>query len=250
MREMALAMDETVKDSLQALDVEELRRKYWEQGEFLALEHLFPPAVIDELVAEANQVRPFVNRNYIPGHKKGGSVSYYILTEQAPATIALYRSPALVAFLNDLTSESLLRCPDDDPHACALYWYTEPGDHIGYHYDTSYYKGARYTLLIGLVDRSTSRLECRLHTKDPQRESQDLSLATPPGSFVFFNGDLLYHAVTPLGKGEERVVLTLQFVTNPEMTPVKRWFSNLKDAVGYFGLPALIRRAPRLSTPR
>ena len=36
-----------------------------------------------------------------------------------------------------------------------LYYYTEAGDHIGYHYDTSYYKGSRYTILMGLVDKST-----------------------------------------------------------------------------------------------
>jgi hypothetical protein len=44
-------------------------------------------------------------------------------------------------------------CPENDPHSCALYYYTEPGDHIGFHYDTSYYKGARYTILMGLVDK-------------------------------------------------------------------------------------------------
>lgn len=245
MQEMAIAMDEAVKDSLRSVDVDDLRRRYWAQGEFFAFDDFFPPAIIDELVSEVNTVRSQINRNYIPGHKKGGSVSSYILSQKAPATLALYRSRTLLALLNAITGESLLYCPDDDPHACALYFYTEPGDHIGYHYDTSYYKGARYTALIGLIDRSTSRLECRLHTKDSTQEVQDLSLRTLPGSFVFFNGDKLYHAVTPLGPEEERVVLTLQFVTNPEMTPIKRWFSNLKDAVGYFGLPALLRRGAR-----
>ena len=40
--------------------------------------------------------------------------------------------------------------PAQDPHAYALYFYTRPGDHIGWHYDTSYYAGRRYTLLLGL----------------------------------------------------------------------------------------------------
>ena len=53
-----------------------------------------------------------------------------------------------------------------DPHAYALYFYTRPGDHIGWHYDTSYYAGRRYTLLIGVIDDSTCRLDYQLHTRE------------------------------------------------------------------------------------
>ena len=35
---------------------------------------------------------------------------------------------------------------------------------------------------------------------------------------------------TPLGDNEERVSLTLEYVTDPSMHPLKRLFSNLKDA--------------------
>jgi hypothetical protein len=50
--------------------------------------------------------------------------------------------------------------------------------------------------------------------------------------------------VTPLGEGEERVVLTLEYVTNQSMGPVQRLYSNLKDAFGYFGLKALLGGKP------
>lgn len=136
-------------------------------------------------------------------------------------------------------------CPEEDPHSCALYFYTEAGDHIGYHYDTSYYKGKRFTVLLGLQDQSSSRLVCRLHTKEQGREVKELSLPTDPGTFIFFNGDKLHHAVTPLGAEEERVVLTLQYVTNPSMGRAQRWFSNMKDAVGYFGWSAMFRKPHR-----
>ena len=89
--------------------------------------------------------------------------------------------------LSQIAGVPLLPCPDEDSHACALYFYTEPGDHIGYHYDTSYYKGARYKVLIGLRDQSRSQLFCRLHTKESDREVEGLSLATEPGTFIFFN---------------------------------------------------------------
>ncbi|GJL52109.1 MAG: hypothetical protein NPIRA01_33360 [Nitrospirales bacterium] len=236
-------MKEEISDAIIRQDEQSLTHEYQEQGEFLALDSFLSQEAIHDLMQEVEHVRPQLNRNFIPGHKKGGSVSYFIVRDSAPSLTALYRDPALIAWLSQLAGERLLLCPEDDPHACALYFYTEAGDHIGYHYDTSYYKGARYTVLIGLLDRSTSRLECRLHTKDPSKETTELTLDTKPGSFIFFNGDKLHHAVTPLGENEERIVLTLQYVTNPEMGRFNRWFSNMKDAVGYFGLSALFRRS-------
>ena len=67
------------------------------------------------------------------------SVSYYTLVEQAPVITALYRAPAFVDLLASVTGRPLQPCPASDPHACALYFYTEPGDHIGFHYDTSFF---------------------------------------------------------------------------------------------------------------
>jgi hypothetical protein len=92
------------------------------------------------------------------------------------------------------------------------------------------------------VEQSSSRLVCQLYKGDPTRETQELSVATNPGTMVFFNGDKLYHSVTPLGAGEERIVLTLQYVTNQAMGPLKRFISNMKDAVAYFGFRSLIRK--------
>lgn len=239
------AVDRQVTDLISSGNVEEWTRQYWAQGEFLALERLMKPSLIAELMQEVDRVRPKINRNFIPKHKKGGSVSYYLLQESAPEILAFYQHPEWIKMLSRIVGAPLLLCPDHDPHACALYFYTEPGDHIGYHYDTSYYKGARYTVLIGLRDQSSSRLVCRLHTKDSGQAVQELSLATEPGTFILFNGDKLHHAVTPLAKGEERIVLTLQYVTDPGMSFTHRWFSNMKDAVGYFGWSALFRRPTR-----
>jgi hypothetical protein len=235
-------IEEGIAEALGALNLEASARRYREQNEFFHVERFLAPAVVGALLDDVRAVRNELNRNYIPGHKKGGSISSYTLFEKAPAIVALYRSPALIEFLSRLAGARLLLCPEQDPHACALYFYTEPGDHIGFHYDTSYYRGARYTVLIGLVERSTSRLVCRLYKDDPARTTQELALATDPGCLIFFNGDKLYHAVTPLGEGEERIVLTLQYVTNPEMGLFKRLFSDLKDGFAYFGMRTLLRR--------
>ncbi|HEX6211228.1 MAG TPA: 2OG-Fe(II) oxygenase [Methylomirabilota bacterium] len=245
MNETTTAVAETVTQALAGVDVDEVRRRYREQNEFVYLERWLPAALVARMVAEVDRVRPAINRNYIPRHKKGGSVSFYTLLEQAPTIIALYRSPAFIEFLARLTGARLQPCPPGDPHSCALYFYTEPGDHIGFHFDTSYYRGARYTVLIGLIERSSSRLVCQPFKKDPTRAPVEARLATHPGTFILFNGDRLWHAITPLGAGEERVSLTLEYVTDPSMHPLKRVVSNLKDAVAYFGFRTVFRRTVR-----
>ncbi len=245
----APSLEGVVDRAVSVLDLERVRREYWEQNEAIFLERFLPPQVVERvLVPEVEQLRAHVHRNYIPGHKKGGSVSFYALAEKAPVFLSLYRSSAFVDFVGRLAGAPVMPCPEDDPHACALYFYTEPGDHMGFHYDTSYYKGARYTVLLGLVQRSdTCRLVCQLYKDDPTRETREIQLAYGPGDLVIFNGDKLWHAVTPLANGEERIVLTMEYVTNPEMPPLKRLFSNLKDAFGYFGVSALLsrRRSPK-----
>jgi hypothetical protein len=126
--------------------------------------------------------------------------------------------------------------PASDPHAYALYHYSEVGDHIGWHYDTSYYRGARYTVLLGIVDDSSSRLEYRLFTRCPGREPVEQAIAIQPGTLVFFNGDKLQHRVTALGRDEQRIVLTLEYLTDTRIGRWGRLISNWKDAVAYFGI--------------
>lgn len=238
------AIAEAVDQAVARLNFERLHRAYWEQNEFLVIPQFLDHALVEEwLVPQAQGVKGDLNRNFIPGHKKGGSVSYYTVMEKAPRFLDLYRSPAFIDFLSRLSHVKLMLCPDNDPHSCALYYYTKPGDHIGFHYDTSYYKGQRYTVLIGLVERSDHcRLVARVRTKGQAEEIRETRIPMGPGAVVLFNGDRLWHAVTPLAEGEERIVLTLQYVTNQAMGPAKRLFSNLKDAFAYFGPAVLARR--------
>ena len=248
MESATVNVEQSIQRAVEALDFDGMLRTYRDQNEFIILDRFLPPGVMDQFLSEVERVRPEVNRNYIPGHKKGGSVSFYALLSKAPAILDLYRSSALLAFLSRLVDAPLMLCPEDDPHSCALYFYTEPGDHIGFHYDHSYYKGNRYTVLIGLVERSQScRLVARLYKGQPSWEIREMRIPMEPGSMVVFNGDKLWHAVTPLEAGGERVILTLQYVTDQRMGPVKQLFSNMKDAFAYFGPAVFLRRKPRAS---
>ena len=227
-----------------------LRQQFVEQGSFLYLGEFLPPEATAQLVAAVAAVIPAVNRNYLPGHKQGGSVSRHTLDELAPYVAQLYRSPALIEWLSQLAGEPLQVSPADDPHAYALYFYTRPGDHIGWHYDTSYYAGRRYTVLLGVIDESSCRLDYELHTREQDVTVVPGSVRIPPGGLVFFDGDKLRHRISPLGENERRVSLTFEYVTNPKMHFGWRVISNMKDAFGYFGFRQVFRRRRRVAEPR
>ena len=230
---------------LSKLDPRHLREEFVRQGAFLYLPDFLAPEVTEQLLAAVAAVEPAINRNYLPGHKQGGSVSRHTIDQLAPFIAELYRSPALIRLLQELAGEPLQLSPANDPHAYALYFYTKPGDHIGWHYDTSYYAGRRYTLLLGVLDHSSCRLDYELHTREPGAQVVPGSLQIPPGGLVFFDGDKLRHRITPLGANEKRVSLTFEYVTDQSMHPWWRLISNLKDAVAYFGLRQVFRRSKR-----
>jgi hypothetical protein len=227
---------------LDSLDLQSLRGEYAAQGSFLYVDDFLPAELTAQLIAAVSAVEGSINRNYLPGHKQGGSVSRHAIDLQAPVIAELYRSAALLHWLGQLTGERLQLSPPDDPHAYALYFYTRPGDHIGWHYDTSYYAGRRYTLLLGLIDDSSCRLDYQLHTREKAAPVVSGSLKIAPGGLAVFNGDALRHRITPSLPGETRVSLTFEYVTDPRMHPWWRLISNMKDAFAYFGFRQVFHR--------
>ena len=232
----------SLNSRLDSLDLPSLRGEYASQGSFLYVEDFLPADITAQLIGAAAAVKDSVNRNYLPGHKQGGSVSRHAIDRHAQAIAELYRSPALRRWLDNLTGENLQLSPPDDPHAYALYFYTRAGDHIGWHYDTSYYAGRRYTLLLGLIDDSSCRLDYELHTRAKGAAVESGSIQIPPGGLVVFDGDALRHRISPSREGETRVSLTFEYVTDPRMHPWWRLISNMKDAFAYFGFRQVFHR--------
>ena len=236
------SIDELIRDAVAKQDEADLRHRYSAQDEFVVMEGFLPAEILGEWENQLPSLVSQIHRNYLPGHKKGGSVAYNAVESSAPAITAVYHSQQLLEFLQRITGAEMRECPSSDPHRCAFYAYTEEGDHMGFHYDTSYYKDRRWTLLVGFRDDSSSRLLCHLHTKQPGHPVEKLELRMTPGMLVLFNGDKVYHAVTPVKAGETRYVVSMQFVTSVEMNPFMRFISNMKDAVGYFGLRGVFGR--------
>src|SRR5215471_10601610 len=229
-------IDCVISEQVSRHDVAVLRKAYLDQDEFLVLEKFLPREIMDRWDEELEALKSCVHRNYIPKHKKGGSVGYDTTRELAPAITTVYHSKHLLGFLRRIAAAEMNECPDSDQHRCALYAYTEAGDHIGWHYDTSYYRDRRWTLLVGFQYSSSARLVCRLHTRNKNHAVSNVELKLAPGTLVLFNGDRVYHAVTPIQGDEYRYMVSMQYVTSGEMNPFMRFVSNMKDSIAYFGL--------------
>jgi hypothetical protein len=163
-------VEEILNRVLTEVDLARSGRTYWEQNECLILDRFIPKRIVNRCLTEVELLRKNIYRNYVPGHKQGGSVSYYAIwneLHEASAIISLYCSPALRR--SAIVNEELFICPEIDPHSCALYYYTRPGAHIGFHYDTSYYKGKRYTVLMGLIERSEHNADWWLTCASPEQ---------------------------------------------------------------------------------
>lgn len=123
-KEIPFVLDTTFEDRLKTaltrVDIPKAIATYRAQGEAIWIADLLGPELMGPLLSEMESVRSLVHRNYVPTQKKGGSVSYFQLRERAPQLVALYKHPALIRLLEQITGERLMVCPENDPHACAL----------------------------------------------------------------------------------------------------------------------------------
>jgi len=232
-----MTLDHSMSAALAERDPDELRRVYEANGQLLVIDDFLPEDILDGALEDLRRLRPRVHRNHIPKQKKGGAVSRHSIDREGDMIADLYRSAPLREFLEKITGATLLDCPDSDPHTYALYLYSESGDHIGWHFDTSFYRGRRFTVIFGLVDNESCHFECELHRKNDAREVEARSYRVQPGSMILFDGDNLWHRVTKMAEGDnERVVISMEFVTDRSMNPVRKLISNVKDSFAYFGL--------------
>jgi hypothetical protein len=234
-------VEQGIAAAVERLDIPSVSERYRTRNEFVFLEDFLLPETVAALAARAEALSRFITRRHLPGYKKSGSVVAYAIRHHAPEIVAMYRAPALLALMRALTDKPLVHCPDDDPHACALYYYTEPGDRMGPHVDRcAYQQGSCHTVLVPVVDDSSARLMCEPFYDVPGR-AETLMLTTRPGSVVIFNGCNNRHSVTPIRAGERRIVLSMSFVTDPT-TGWRRTRENIKDAIAYFGFKSVFLR--------
>ena len=84
-----------LSERLAALDLVALHAEFEANEEFVAILDFLPSDELSLLLAALPLLEPRVHRNFIPGHKKGGSLSRYELDSHAPAFAAFNISSPL-----------------------------------------------------------------------------------------------------------------------------------------------------------
>lgn len=146
--------------------VPELKRQ-WDATFLSQAAGAIPEHQLAEMRREAFRGFHSANRKGVLSLGMGGAHSYSYIQQHMPTMTALYRDPAFVKSLENISGrERLTLSRDSDPHAMAIYYYSDPGDYIGWHYDTSMYHGDRLTLLIPIFDNSSCELQCEFMARD------------------------------------------------------------------------------------
>lgn len=119
--------DEAIVRAIEELDFTQMALSFWRHEELIVMQQLVPEPIVRAIRDEVAAAEALVVRQSVPGYKRSGSTSHFRLRDISPTAIALYRSDALRELLSALADQPLVLSPDDDPHACALYWYARAG---------------------------------------------------------------------------------------------------------------------------
>jgi len=177
-------------------------------------------------------------RNFIPAHKKGGTIAYDVIKRDAPALAALYHGDALQSFVSRLVGETVQPTPAHDQSSLSVLIYDRPGDHIGWHYDHNFYRGRHFTILLPVINighdadgRSHARLIAKLG-------GAEVEVASPPNKLIVFEGARVLHRVTPVRADERRVVVSMTYCVDARISVFGEAARRIKD-VAFFGVRAL-----------
>jgi hypothetical protein len=175
-------------------------------------------------------------RSLAPWIRCAASAGYRQLQKKAPTITAWYQSESLRQWVSETVGIELQRKHVDDQHACAIYRYHRAGDWMAFHRDDCGCDDESYTLLVGLEDTGNQHLG--VDVPDERGNTERHYIKTAAGVSVLFAGSKVRHGVTKLTHGS-RTIVSASFATAKAMRPANRARENIKDALLYFGLPAL-----------
>ena len=203
----------------------------------VSIPDFLPQPVFEELRSDILRIVE-TERNYIPAHKKGGTIAYDTLRATSSKAVELYSLPEYQDVLSRLVGARLFETPTQDQSSLSVLFYEKPGDHIGWHYDHNFYFGRHFTALIPLENRNADGCGLSSAKLLVKRGESIREIPTPPNTLVFFEGAKTLHRVTQLKKGERRIVLSMTYATDPRNSKVLEGVRRMKD-VAFIGIRAL-----------
>jgi len=170
-------------------------------------------------------------RIVLPGWKAGRTITTQEVIHTLPNVWEWYKS--LVSKIRSEIGTQVKTTQDFLPTSCAVLIYENNGDFINWHYDVNYFNGQSFTLLVPLTftDVCTEYIY-----KDPYGKQR--SLPNTEGKSILFEGEKVFHMASPFckcGAKQKRVVLSMQFSTDPTISWYNRALMRLKD-IAYIGI--------------
>jgi hypothetical protein len=211
----------------------------FERERIMRVEGFLSPENLAELRAECERNQVHAERSCIPGHKKGGTLSYEAIHRRAPACLAFYHSPELHAWLSKVAGVSLRPTADHDQSSCSILYYDEEGDQINWHYDHNFYKGRHFTILLSLVNRAAGGGLSAGRLMQRKKGGEESVWDTSENVLVMFEGARVLHRASPIEEGDQRIMLSMTLCTDPGINPIKELARRVKDTA-YYGPRALI----------
>lgn len=238
-----------------AADPQHLAREFAREH-ITRVENFVTPDCLQTLRAEALAHIPEMKRTFIPLHKKGATLAYEQIHALAPHCLAFYHDPDIQQWISRVIGVPIVPTPDQDQSSLSILCYSEPGDHINWHYDHNFYRGRHFTVLLSLVNErvegsgpsvagpttfdarpaDTPLSQGTLQRRLPGGGIQDFD--TSPNTLMVFEGARVRHRASPVGDHERRVILSMTYCTDPRISRYKEFLRRCKDTA-FFGLRAL-----------
>jgi 2OG-Fe(II) oxygenase superfamily len=194
--------------------------------------------LVGRLLNEANGNRERMVRSYIPTHKKGAALSYQAIHLHGPLCLAFYHSPLVIDCVSNIVGQVVHPTPVQDQSSLSVLAYLEGGDHINWHFDHNFYRGRHFTVLLCLENRGSNGGLSASEFIYRDRSCYEQAVPLQPGTLVLFEGARVLHKASPTIAGDCRIILSMTYCTNPEISWLKEGARRAKDTA-FFGLRAL-----------
>jgi hypothetical protein len=171
----------------------------------------------------------FGKRVDLVGWKAGRTIDTANVIKHCPELFTWYKS--LEKQISEVIQEKVYITQEHLPTTCAVLIYEKDGDFINWHYDVNYFNGRFFTLLIPCNYVNT----CTKYTYYDKNDNLN-EISLEKGKSILFEGDKVFHMASKFcALGESRIVISVQFTTDPGISFINRALMRLKDTA-YIGV--------------
>lgn len=159
--------------------------------------------------------------------KSGSTITTKIIINEFHEFINYYENE-LCKKISNIININLKPTPLKYNTSCCILIYEKEGDWINWHYDYNYYNGRFFTVLIPL----TNKITC---TKFQYKIDNIIKKIDLVDEGIIFEGDFLYHNASKICKNQKRIILSLQYCTNDNISLLNQYRIKMKD-IAYTGI--------------